>query len=46
MMADQWYNVEKYMFYKIGLKLDIHGLEEEDLEKAIKTVIEDNRYIA
>lgn len=43
MLADQWYNVEKYVRHQIGLRLDIETLNEQKLETAIKTIIEDKR---
>lgn len=43
MIADQWYNVEKYVHHKIGLKLDISTLTKEGLINAIETVITNNR---
>lgn len=43
MLADQWYNVEKYVLHKIGHQLDITTLTEEQLNRSIKTVIEDKR---
>ncbi|CAD0205775.1 unnamed protein product [Chrysodeixis includens] len=44
MLADQWFNVEKYEYYKIGIGLDIETVTEESLKNAIKTVIEDESY--
>ncbi|OWR54293.1 UDP-glycosyltransferase UGT33B1 [Danaus plexippus plexippus] len=44
MIADQWYNVEKYVHHKIGLKLDISTLTKEGLINAIETVITNNSY--
>ncbi|CAD0205774.1 unnamed protein product [Chrysodeixis includens] len=44
MLADQWFNVEKYGYYKIGIGLDIETVTEESLSNAIKTVIEDESY--
>lgn len=43
MLGDQWYNVEKYVHHKIGLRLDMKTLNQQNLEGAIKTVIEDER---
>ncbi|XP_023937631.2 UDP-glycosyltransferase UGT5-like [Bicyclus anynana] len=44
MIADQWYNVEKYQQLKIGIKLDLKDLTEETFRDAIETVISDNSY--
>ncbi|CAH2058058.1 unnamed protein product, partial [Iphiclides podalirius] len=44
MLGDQWYNVEKYVRHKIGLRLDLDVLNEEIFETAIKTVIQDKSY--
>ncbi|XP_041971707.1 UDP-glucosyltransferase 2-like [Aricia agestis] len=44
MLADQWYNVEQFVFHGIGKALDIETLNEKDLMEAIKTVIEDKSY--
>lgn len=43
MIGDQWYNVEKYVHHKIGVKVDMVNLNEEDFKNAIYTVIEDDR---
>ncbi|CAH2230242.1 jg19996 [Pararge aegeria aegeria] len=44
MLADQWYNTEKYQYHKIGIKLDLTDLTEEVFRKAIDTVISDKSY--
>ncbi|KAJ8708788.1 hypothetical protein PYW08_010170 [Mythimna loreyi] len=44
MMSDQWYNVEKYVHFGIGVKLDLLAMSEEEFKNAIKTVIEDKSY--
>ncbi|KAI5633119.1 UDP-glucoronosyl and UDP-glucosyl transferase domain-containing protein [Phthorimaea operculella] len=44
MLADQWYNVEKYVHHGIGLKLSIETVNEEQLTNAIKEVIDNKRY--
>ncbi|CAK1547656.1 unnamed protein product [Leptosia nina] len=44
MLGDQWYNVELYEQHKIGVKLDLETLTEEQLTKAIETVITDKSY--
>ncbi|XP_038217909.1 UDP-glucosyltransferase 2-like [Zerene cesonia] len=44
LFADQWYNVEQYENHKIGVRLDIDNLTEDNLLKAITTVIDDKSY--
>ncbi|XP_047519726.1 UDP-glycosyltransferase UGT5-like [Pieris napi] len=44
MLGDQWYNLEKHVYFKIGKKLDMETLTEEELETAIHTVINDTSY--
>ncbi|XP_072946231.1 UDP-glucosyltransferase 2-like [Epargyreus clarus] len=44
MFGDQWFNVEKYVRHKIGLKLDWDSLTEEEFITAILTVTEDSSY--
>ncbi|CAH0715018.1 unnamed protein product, partial [Brenthis ino] len=44
MLGDQWYNVEKYVYHKIGLQLDITTLAETEFREAITTVIKDKSY--
>ncbi|VVC94556.1 unnamed protein product [Leptidea sinapis] len=44
MFADQWYNVEKYVQHKIGLRLDFETLDEEKLKTAIDIVLNDTSY--
>ncbi|XP_026735894.1 uncharacterized protein LOC113499578 [Trichoplusia ni] len=44
MLGDQWFNVEKYKYHKIGIGLDIETVTEQTLENAIKTVIEDESF--
>ncbi|KAL0860468.1 hypothetical protein ABMA27_009849 [Loxostege sticticalis] len=39
MLADQWYNVEQYVYHKIGLQLDMETLTEEKFANAINTII-------
>lgn len=43
MLGDQWYNTEKYVQHKIGIKLDLSDLEVESFKNAVRTVIEDKR---
>ncbi|XP_072946255.1 UDP-glucuronosyltransferase 2B15-like [Epargyreus clarus] len=44
LVADQPYNIEKVVRFKVGLKLNIETFTEEDLRDAITTVIEDKSY--
>ncbi|KAI5642686.1 UDP-glucoronosyl and UDP-glucosyl transferase domain-containing protein [Phthorimaea operculella] len=44
MLADQWYNVEKYVRLNIGVQLDLETLTEAKLKNAITAVIEDESY--
>nr|WMP40235.1 UDP-glucuronosyltransferase UGT33AX2 [Tuta absoluta] len=44
MLGDQWYNVEKYVYHKIGVKLDLETITEEKFDNAIKTVINNESY--
>ncbi|XP_068624245.1 UDP-glycosyltransferase UGT5-like [Battus philenor] len=44
MLGDQWYNVEKYVHLKIGIRLDIENLTEDIFEDAIKTIINNKSY--
>lgn len=43
MLADQWYNVERYASLKIGVALLMEDLTEDILANAINTVIIDPR---
>ncbi|CAG5031220.1 unnamed protein product [Parnassius apollo] len=44
MLGDQWYNTEKYVHHKIGIKLLLENLTENQLKNAIIEVIEDKSY--
>ncbi|XP_045507239.1 UDP-glycosyltransferase UGT5-like [Colias croceus] len=44
MLGDQWYNVEKYVYHKIGQRLDMESINEQNLKAAIDTVIGDKSY--
>lgn len=44
MLADQWYNVERYASLKIGAGLLMEKLTEDLLANAINTVIDDPKY--
>ncbi|XP_046972446.1 uncharacterized protein LOC124539191 [Vanessa cardui] len=44
MLADQWYNVQKYLRFGIGVQLDFTSLTEEVFRNAIVTVAGDKRY--
>lgn len=39
MLGDQWYNVERYEYHNIGVRLDMETLTEEDLHNAIEKII-------
>ena len=43
MFGDQWYNSEKYEYFKIGKKLIMGTLTVEEFKSAIETVIKDDR---
>ncbi|CAG5031200.1 unnamed protein product [Parnassius apollo] len=44
MLGDQWYNAEKYVHHKIGIKLSLEKLTENQLKNAIIEIIEDKSY--
>ncbi|CAB3225859.1 unnamed protein product [Arctia plantaginis] len=44
MLGDQWFNVERYEYHKIGIRIDMKILTAEKLIKAINTVIGDDSY--
>ncbi|XP_047539339.1 UDP-glucosyltransferase 2-like [Vanessa atalanta] len=44
MLADQWYNVEKYVYHRIGKQLDMTTLTEKEFKDSITTVITDKSY--
>ncbi|XP_038217908.1 UDP-glucosyltransferase 2-like [Zerene cesonia] len=44
MLGDQWYNVDLYEYHKIGVRIDIDNLTEDNLLKAIRTVVDDKSY--
>ncbi|CAK1547647.1 unnamed protein product [Leptosia nina] len=44
MMADQWYNVEKYVRHNIGKQLDFSSLTADDFRNAVETVINNPSY--
>ncbi|CAH2098387.1 unnamed protein product [Euphydryas editha] len=43
LVADQWYNVQKYGRHQIGIQLEIESLTEEKLRNAIEKVTSDKR---
>lgn len=43
MLGDQWYNTEKYVYHKVGVRLNLGSLTEEQFRNAINTVIGDER---
>ncbi|CAG4992078.1 unnamed protein product [Colias eurytheme] len=44
MIADQWYNVEKFVKHGVGLQLDLSELTEATFENAVKRVIGDESF--
>ncbi|XP_072946303.1 UDP-glucosyltransferase 2-like [Epargyreus clarus] len=44
MIADQWYNAEKYVKLKIGIKLDFTTFTKSQLKDAVETVISNKSY--
>ncbi|XP_046972608.1 UDP-glucosyltransferase 2-like [Vanessa cardui] len=44
MLGDQWYNVEQYVIHNIGIKLNIETLTEDELKKAIETIVTNNSF--
>lgn len=44
LIADQWYNVNKYKELGIGISLDSFTVNAEELAQAVKTVATDKRY--
>ncbi|CAH2098386.1 unnamed protein product [Euphydryas editha] len=44
LMADQWYNVQKYVRHQIGIQLDIKYLTEGEFKTSIETITGDKRY--
>jgi glucuronosyltransferase len=45
MLGDQWYNCELFVYHKIGKRLDLTDITEENFEKAINDIIEDDRFV-
>ncbi|XP_038217922.1 UDP-glucosyltransferase 2-like [Zerene cesonia] len=46
LLADQWYNVEKYELHKIGLHLDYSSITADGFKNALTTVLHDSSYKA
>ncbi|XP_047519598.1 UDP-glucosyltransferase 2-like isoform X1 [Pieris napi] len=44
LLADQWYNVEKYVRHRIGVQIDFETLTHEEFKNAIDSVINDSSY--
>ncbi|CAG4992098.1 unnamed protein product [Colias eurytheme] len=44
LIGDQWYNVEIYEHFKIGLKVDFEAMTEDSLREAIDKLINDSSY--
>ncbi|KOB70382.1 UDP-glycosyltransferase UGT33F2, partial [Operophtera brumata] len=40
LLADQWYNAEKYIHLNIGVKIDMDTLNEKDLKAGIYTILD------
>lgn len=45
MLGDQWFNVEKYVYHKIGVRLDLETLTEEKFRNSVTTVLNDERFV-
>ncbi|XP_046972692.1 UDP-glycosyltransferase UGT5-like [Vanessa cardui] len=43
-LGDQWYNVEKYVHHKIGIRLDLDSFSENEFRSSIEKIIGDNSY--
>ncbi|XP_026735437.1 UDP-glucuronosyltransferase 2B31-like [Trichoplusia ni] len=43
-MGDQWYNVEKYVYHKIGVRLDLEDITIENFKNTLLKVIGDDSY--
>lgn len=44
-IADQWFNAEKYVRHGIGKKLEMGLFTESEFKNAIVTVIQDPRFV-
>ncbi|XP_026736017.1 UDP-glucuronosyltransferase 2B9-like [Trichoplusia ni] len=44
MLGDQWFNVERYVYHKIGVRLDIDIMTEDNFRSALLEVINDDSY--
>ncbi|XP_075985854.1 uncharacterized protein LOC142982983 [Anticarsia gemmatalis] len=44
MLGDQWFNVERYEYHRIGIRLDLDELTEETFTKTINTIINNDSY--
>ncbi|CAH0598235.1 unnamed protein product [Chrysodeixis includens] len=44
LMVDQWFNVERYVSHKIGLRVDLDGVTEDKFRNAILEVMENDSY--
>ena len=45
MLGDQWFNVEQYIRFNIGIKLSIQTITEDSLKNAIETVVKNERLV-
>nr|QNS26322.1 UDP-glycosyltransferase UGT33AL1 [Ostrinia furnacalis] len=43
MLGDQWFNVEQYVHYNIGIRVDMDTVSEDKLSSAIQTILKDNK---
>ncbi|XP_053620340.1 UDP-glucosyltransferase 2-like [Plodia interpunctella] len=44
MLGDQWYNVAMYLRHKIGVKVELNDLNEENLKEAVDALTKDDSY--
>nr|QBK47159.1 UDP-glycosyltransferase UGT33AG2 [Chilo suppressalis] len=44
LLGDQWFNVEQYLFHKIGLYVDIETITEEKFGNAIEEILHNDSY--
>ncbi|CAD0205771.1 unnamed protein product [Chrysodeixis includens] len=44
LLGDQWFNAERYEYFKIGVRLDLDIITEENLKETVHKVIGDDSY--
>ncbi|CAG9792434.1 unnamed protein product [Diatraea saccharalis] len=44
MLGDQWYNVEQYVFHKVGVRLELETITEDNFQKALDEVLNNDSY--